>query len=364
MGRPGETQVLRRALFVALLGWLPIVVIVAVQPLFFPAAGLSALASDFAIHCRSLLAAPIFVLAEASCVPRLTAMARHFGNAGLVPEHERARYESAWASTRRWRDAPLAEAVVVVLAYGVVVALIYSGVEAAEWHRSAGGELGRHSPAGWWNALVSLPLLLALFFGWMWRLFLWARFLWLMSRLDLSLIAAHPDMAAGLMFVSYSIRAFAPVALAMSVVLAGTAANGVLLQGKSPFVYQPAAIALLVLVTLAFCSPVLVFGGKLRQASRDGILRYGAIARGLGQQFERKWLNGKPITESALQVPDFSEVTDLYQVAGNVYQMKLFPIEARSVALLIAMTALPLLLVLLLSLPADVILQTFANLLF
>jgi len=39
-------------------------------------------------------------------------------------------------------------------------------------------------------ALVSLPLLLVLFFGWLWRLFLWVRFLWCLSRLDLHLIPA------------------------------------------------------------------------------------------------------------------------------------------------------------------------------
>ena len=32
------------------------------------------------------------------------------------------------------------------------------------------------SLAGWWNALVSVPLFILLFFGWLWRAFLWARF--------------------------------------------------------------------------------------------------------------------------------------------------------------------------------------------
>ncbi len=56
----------------------------------------------------------------------------------------------------------------------------------------------RFSLAGWWHLLVSLPLLLILFFGWIWRLALWARFLFLMSRLNLRLIPAHPDNVGGL----------------------------------------------------------------------------------------------------------------------------------------------------------------------
>ena len=53
-----------------------------------------------------------------------------------------------------------------------------------------------------------LPLLL-LGLGWLWRLYLWGRFLWQLSRLDLRLVPAHPDQTAGLKFVGYAVRAFA-----------------------------------------------------------------------------------------------------------------------------------------------------------
>ena len=204
-------------------------------------------------------------------------------------------------------------------------------------------------------------MLLVLFLGSLWRVFLWARFLWLMSRLDLRLVAAHPDLAAGLKFVSYSIRAFSPVGLAIGVVAAGRMANGVLIHGEALYAHEPAVIGLVVFVTVVFCGPVTIFWGKLRQAWSDGVFRYGAIAGGMGRTFEHKWFDGRRISESALAVPDFSEVTDLYQFVGNVYLMKLVPMDAWSVVTLIVMTLLPMVPVALLSLPLDVVLETLGN---
>jgi hypothetical protein len=360
----GDARVLRRSALVILVGWVPIVALVAVQPLLLPAAGLSALGSDLAVHCRSLIAAPLLVIAEASCTPRLAAMARHFLDAGLIREHDRPRFERAKASTRRLRDAPAAEIAVVMLAYAMVGALLYaSGAKTPEWHQGSSGPLGPCSPAGWWHTFISLPLLLVLFLGSLWRVFLWARFLWLMSRLDLRLVPAHPDLAAGLKFVSYSIRAFSPVGLAIGVVVAGTVANGVLVRGDAPHAHAPTVLGLMVFVVIVFCGPVTIFWAKLRQAWSDGVFRYGAIAGGMGRTFEHKWLEGKQITESALAVPDFSEVADLYQVVSNVYQMKLVPIEAWSVVTLVVMTSLPILGVVLFSLPLHVVLEALGNLL-
>ena len=361
MCRHGDARVLRRMALVVLVGWVPIVLIAAVQPLLLPVAGLSSVGQDLAVHCRSLLAAPLFVLAEAFCAPRLAGMAEFFLSAELVQEHDRPRFERAKASTRHLRDSPVAEGVVVILAYAIVGALLYQDGALPEWHQNARGPLSPFSPAGWWHVAISLPLLLVLFLGSLWRVLLWARFLWLMSRLDLKLVPAHPDLAAGLRFISYSVRAFSPVGLAIGVVVAGRVANGVLMRGDALSAHQPAVIGLVVFVTVVFCGPVILFWGKLRQAWADGVFRYGAIAGSLGRTFEHKWLEGRRISESALAVPDFSEVTDLYQIVGNVYSMKLLPIEMWSVVTLIVTTLLPMLLIVLFSLPLDVVLQTLGN---
>jgi hypothetical protein len=80
--------------------------------------------------------------------------------------------------------------------------------------------------------LVSVPLLLLLLLGWLWRVLLWWRFLWLTARLDLRLIPGHPDLAGGLMFVGSSLRSFWLLSFALGAIAAGTVANRVTNEKK------------------------------------------------------------------------------------------------------------------------------------
>jgi hypothetical protein len=120
---------------------------------------------------------------------------------------------------------------VVITAFGLVAALMLSYPQQGfmAWQRPVSGH--PLSLAGWWHVVVSVPWLLVLFFGWLWRILVWGRFLWLMSRLDLQLIAAHPDLAGGLMFVGTSIRVYATLSFALATVVAGGVANRVIHQG-------------------------------------------------------------------------------------------------------------------------------------
>ena len=85
-----------------------------------------------------------------------------------------------------------------------------------------------------------------------------------------------------------------------------------------------------------------MFGGKLVEARRRGIIDYGGLAGAVGRQLEKKWLDYRTkVDEGALDVPHFSATTDLYQVVSNVYQMKPFPIDTQDLIALIVATLLP-----------------------
>ena len=56
----------------------------------------------------------------------------------------------------------------------------------------------RPSLAGWWLAFVSLPLFQFLLLRRYFRLIIWKRFLWQVSRIELALMPTHPDRCAGL----------------------------------------------------------------------------------------------------------------------------------------------------------------------
>jgi hypothetical protein len=153
---------------------------------------------DLGCYARYLIALPLLVLAEAVCAPRLTAIAGQFIATGLIAEADRPAYERAVASTGRLLQSRTAEFVAFILAYALVVSVIVSKPDAAVplWHGVIWGDRIAPTPAGWWGLLVSLPLLFLLLLGWLWRIGLWARFLWLISRTELRLVPSHPTVRA------------------------------------------------------------------------------------------------------------------------------------------------------------------------
>ena len=212
---------------------------------------------------------------------------------------------------------------------------------------------------------MSVPIALVLLLGWLWRLLIWGLFLFRVSRLDLHLVAAHPDLVGGLQFVGLSMRAFLLLSFAISTMVAGGVAYRVLNMGTSFFSFIYVISAVVILNLALFAGPLLVFGRKLVEARRRGIIDYGGLAGAVGNQLEKKWLDyRKSANEGALEVQHFSATTDLYQVVSNVYQMKPFPIATQDLIALIVVTLLPFLPALLLEIPIEEILSDLVKLMF
>jgi hypothetical protein len=356
----------RRAAAVVLVGWAPLIVLTAVQDLAFRTHDVSVLLYDAGAHARYLLAAPLLILAEASCGAKLSAIVRNFLDAGLVREEQREPFEAAVAATRNKLNSRAVEVAVIALAALVTVsaAISYPTLDLPEWHRSS-GDAAAFSPAGWWHVVVSVPLLLILLLGWIWRFAIWAHLLWRISGLDLRLVASHPDRAAGLCFVGESVRAFSPVAAAIAIVAAGRSANVVLADGTMP---TPNAIfnaSLLLGVVALFAAPLLVLARNLLNVWRDAVFAYGALATRVGTAFESKWLHrNRSDEDTALNEADFSGTTDLYGIVSNVYALRFIPLDLNSVLAICAAVLLPFVPVMLLAFPLAAIWSQLKSLLF
>jgi hypothetical protein len=355
----------RRAIFIMALSWLPLLILSLTEGPPFPQA--KAFMADFAAHARYLIAIPLLIAAEITCPPRLSAIARHFFNTGMVPEEERDRFAAAALAAVRWHGSVRAEMSIAILAYGLT-GLLMSSVPIGSfplWHHQTIGGGEAFTLAGWWHSLVSAPLLLALILWWLWRIWLWSQFLWRVSKLNLQLVPAHPDRAAGLMFVGYSVRACAILGFALGVIVAGTMANQVFHDNAPLDNLGPVALGLVAVSLALFCTPVACFMPNLLRAWRRGSFEYGALAGGVGRQFERQWLNRKDgISPDALDVQHFSATTDLYSIVSNVYGMRLIPLDTKSFLYMAVATLLPLLPVVVLATPFDVVLERAAGLLF
>jgi hypothetical protein len=355
----------RRALLVGVVAWVPLVVLSALEGLAIGPDPRESMLLDIAAHARYLLALPLLVIAEAICLPALASITRHFGDMGLIPPANRPRYEYLLLSTRRMLASPMTDLAILFLAYALTLGLgprLYpQGV--STWVAPLSPDGHQLSLAGWWRALVSQPLYLMLVLGWLWRVALWARFLRGVSRLDLELIPAHPDLAAGLGFTGTSIRAFLLLATALSVPVAGTVAQGVLYGGRSLPDFKFVIAGIVIVEMVIFIGPLFLLVPALLQARTRGIFKYGALAEAMGQQFEGRWLrSANGVTTEALSAPDFSATTDLYSIAANAHNMGLVPLRLVQVVPLVIAALLPFVPVVLVALPLNEILSYAAKL--
>src|SRR5204863_10053986 len=106
----------------------------------------------------------------------------------LIPEAARPRFDAALASTVRLRNSVWAEVAIIVFVYVVGLPLArrqHAALDVATWFATTGGRL---SPAGVWYVYFSLPLTQFLLLRWYYRLFIWTRFLWQVSRIELRLV--------------------------------------------------------------------------------------------------------------------------------------------------------------------------------
>src|SRR5215470_7064842 len=364
--KPDERRSFRRAVLAVALVWLPLLILSAIESLAYRENRVASLLGDLSVGFRYLIVVPLLILAEDFTIVRMGHIGRHFVDAGLIKASDRPRFDAIIAQSRRLLISAQVELLVVILAYLGIIIVIQTFPEQGipPWHKAYGVRMG-YSWAGWWHALVSAPVGLVLLLGWLWRIFVWGLFLFRVSRLDLDLVAAHPDLVGGLQFVGMSLRAFLLVGFAISASAAGGVAQRVLYMGTSFFSFIYVIVAVVVLNLLLFVGPVLVFGGKLVEARRRGIIEYGGLAAAVGRELEKKWLDyRKSVDAGALDVGHFSATTDLYQVVSNVYQMKPFPIDTQDLIALIVVTLLPFLPALLFEIPLDEILADLVKVMF
>src|SRR5206468_3932041 len=136
--------------------------------------------------------------------------------------------------------------------YGVGVLILwrqYLALDTATWYATASAEGSKLSLAGMWYGYLSLPIIQFLLCRWYFRLIVWTRFLWQVSRIELCLVPTHPDRLGGLGFLSNTVYAFVPLAVAHGALLAGMLANRIFFVGDGLMQFK-GEIAVMVIFVL------------------------------------------------------------------------------------------------------------------
>jgi hypothetical protein len=335
----------RRLLIITAVAWVPLLLLTTVQGFSAESVGRLSFLHDVEVHVRFLIALPVLIAAELMVHARTRPVVRSFVERRIVLPQDRGCFDNAIHAAVRLRNSVPAEVGLLILVYTIGVWLwhIRIPVEASTWYANPGGRWNL-TPAGFWYVFVSIPILQFILLRWYMRLFIWFRFLWQVSRINLNLIPTHPDRCAGLAFLGKSAYAFGPILFAQGVMLAGLVASRILYRGESLLSFKLQVGGFIAFFVLALLGPLLMFTPRMARTKRKGLAGYGLLAQRYVDSFEQKWILCDPAPpDELLGAADIQSLADLSNSYAIVREMRPVPFGLEDIARLAAATAAPLL---------------------
>ena len=334
----------RRMLAVACVAWLPLLLLSALAGHAHGGGIAIDFLHDIEVHVRFLVVLPVLIAAELVVHQRLRPLVAEFVARGIVTPEDEPGFRRAIDATMRARNSVLAEVALLVGVYtiGLWVWRSQVAIDTTSWYALADGGRLRFTPAGYWYVLVSVPLFQFILVRWYLRLFLWFWFLWRVSRLNLRLLAGHPDRTGGLGFLGSTIYAFSPLLFAEGAMLAGVIASQIFYADHGLLEYREEIAVALGFLVLVMLGPLAMFSPHLVRAKREGLAAYGKLSSRYTAEFEQKWVRGgAPAGERLVGSADIQSLSDLATGYAVVQGMRFVPFGWRDVLWLVAIAGAP-----------------------
>jgi len=358
----------QRIVVIALLAWLPLLALAALEGQALGGRAAIPFLLDVDVHVRFLVTLPLLIVAELVVHQRMRLVVSQFLERNLIPASALPRFDAAIASAFRLRNSVLAEVLLIAFVYIIGVLLLwrhYVALTTITWYAMPTAEGLKLSVTGLWYAYVSLPIFQFLLVRWYYRIFIWIRFLWQVSRIQLSLIPTHPDRVGGLGFLPNAVFAFMPLAVAHGALLAGLIANRIFYVGAALPDFKIEISVLAVFLLCLVLGPLLVFSPQLAQAKRTGNREYGALAERYVREFDAKWLRGgAPADAPLVGSSDIQSLADLANSFEVVRTMQIAPITRDALIRLVVATLAPVVPLALTMMPLEELLRKLLGILF
>jgi len=343
--RPPLDRVGWRIIVITLLAWAPLLVLASLSGRLTGGVKIPFL-RDIEVHTRFLLVLPLLIGAEVTVHRRIRMMVLQFVDRQIITPEVLPRFEACIESALRLRNSAIIE--LGLLAFIVVgESFWWKGVLAIPvntWYATvtAGGNVW--APAGYWYVFVSLPIIQFIVLRWYFRLLIWGRLLWQVSRLDLNLVPIHPDSCCGLGFLGQIPFALAPFLLAHSVLLAGYLADRILYQGAKLTDQRIETVVVALFLYLLSLGPLCVFVPRLLHQRLHSVYSYGSLASEYVIGFDKKWIEGqRPSDEPLVGTSDIQSLADLANSFAIVQHIRPFPFGREALIAVAVIVALPIL---------------------
>lgn len=360
-------MVRQRVAVLALLAWLPLLILSAIEGHLWYRNVAVPFLLDLEVHIRFLIVVPLLVISELVVHQRLRPIAKAFLDRHLIPEEDLPRFNKAITSAFSLRNSVIVEVLLIAIVYGVGVSVVwrqFTALSANTWYAPMSLTGSKLSLAGIWYSYLSLPIFQFLLLRWYFRIFIWARFLWHVSRIKLSLVPTHPDRVGGLGFLSNAVYAFSVLVVAHGAMISSQIANRIFFLGaKLPEFEAEIAIVAIFLLCVVF-GPLLVFVPQLAEVKRTGLREYGTLAEAYVRDFDKKWLRGpRPEGEILIGSADIQSLADLANSFEVVRSMRLVLVNRDAILQFAVALLLPLLPLVLTIMPLKELLTRLAGIL-
>jgi hypothetical protein len=358
----------RRVVFISLVCWLPLLLLSALQGEALGGKVAVPFLLDVEVQVRFLVVIPLLVGAEIIVHQRMRFLVAQFLERNLIAKNDVPRFTAVINSAIRLRNSVAAEVLLMAFVYVFGILIIwrqYVALDAATWYAVPSADGGGSSLAGLWFGLVSLPIFQFLLLRWYFRIFIWARLLWQISRIDLCLIPTHPDRAGGLGFLSNTVYAFIPLLVAHGALLAGFIGERIFHVAAKLIDFKLEIFILVIFLLCVVEGPLLVFAPQLAKTKRTGMREFGLLAERYARAFDAKWLRSEvPSDESLLGSADIQSLADLSNSSEVVRTMHINLFSKAAILQFAAAIVAPVVPLLLTMMPLEELLRKLFGILF
>ncbi|MDI7864234.1 hypothetical protein MRS76_20050 [Rhizobiaceae bacterium n13] len=280
--------------------------------------------ADFGVWAKFFIAIGAFILAEQQVEKGLRAKLSQLVRAPIISPAFIPKAAAIVTAALRQRDSRAAELGCLALAIfaSVLSYLNFHTADASFWAVEHMPEGNRITAAGWWSICFSLPLFVFLFLRGVWRHFVWARLLRGLAKLDLRLVATHPDGKGGLAFLAQYPNAYVFFVFGMSCAIAAAVAKNLLHEGLTLTTFSMVMGGWLAIIMGFFAYPLSAFTPALVRLKEEGLALLGAQATQFCRAAERKAIGRNvfidPVPEADNDLSDPAKHYEAYRKLSTI----------------------------------------------
>jgi hypothetical protein len=331
----------RRIIFVIAVGWLPLLI----MKLLFDRGNLVPFLRDYGVNARMFLAIPVLIIGQPLMEAHFRLIVDHVYKVRLLDETGLAKVKRIISEMMRLGDSVFPEIIILLLIAIRTSTAYQSLVVDSPWMIYRTGNDFHLNMAGWYTVLVTATIFQFLLGLNLWKWLLWTIFAFRFSRLNLRVVATHPDENGGLSFLGMTPLAFAPIAFATTLVIGATFRREILHHSAHLKDFMLPGIVLVAIFAILALGPLVFFVPRLAKVRRRGILDYAVLGQLQSTDFHDKWVVHRADHEAEFMgAPEISTLCDYGSAYQNVENMKPFPTDRGALAglaIAILIAALP-----------------------